>query len=163
MEITIDLDEVGGEGTVAEQVVARAATLLVARVQSESELKAPEIADDEVRQLARQAAEPIITEAVSGPFQPTDHYGMQRGFGEPVTLRELIVAEAKKMLGEKSGNYGRDEGSVLTAEIRKEIQSAFSKELAEAVSEAKKEVLDALRDETSKALLRGIERTQARF
>lgn len=99
-----------------------------------------EIRDEEIR----KAVEPIVAEAIAGPVQQTNLYGEPTG--KTTSIRELIVAEASKLLTKSADNYNRGQGeTVLQKFVREQIAVAFTKELAAVVAKEKEKVVAAVR------------------
>jgi hypothetical protein len=92
------------------------------------------IRDEEIRKLL----EPTLTEAFTGPIHATNSYGEKTGAA--TTLRELIMAEAKKITTLPSDSYSRDKGTRLQQIIRAEVDAAFKAEIAQAVKDAREAV-----------------------
>ena len=94
-------------------------------------------------QIIREKVDPIIEEALISQIQLTNSYGEPKG--KPVTLRELIVAEAAKELSRPTrGSHGSSE-TLLTKTIREQTGIALTRELGEATKEAKEHVVAAIR------------------
>jgi hypothetical protein len=98
-----------------------------------------DIRDEEIR----KAVEPIVTEAISGPIQKTNTYGEPTG--GTTSIRELIMAEASKLLTKSADSYNRSSETMLAKFVREQIAAAFTKELAAVVAEEKAKVVAAVR------------------
>lgn len=96
------------------------------------ERRVHELRDEEIRsQIA-----PLIADALSVPIERTNTFG--EPIGKSTTLREVIVAEAKKYWSEPFDSYNsRDKGPKLAVHIRKEVEAAFQAEIADAVKVAR--------------------------
>lgn len=95
------------------------------------------IRDEEIREAVR----PIVAAAITETLTKTNQYGQPTG--ETTTLTELIVADANKLLTERS-DYGR--GTTLAQRIVAEsIGQAFKNELAKALAAEKEKVIAAVR------------------
>lgn len=95
------------------------------------------IRDEEIR----KAVEPVVAEAITGAIALTNGYGERSG--QTTTMRELVMAEAKKLFTERS-DYGR--GSTLAQRIlAEEIGRAFQAELATVIKAEKEKVVAAVR------------------
>jgi hypothetical protein len=96
-----------------------------------------EVREDEIRtQLA-----PVITEALTTPIQSTNAYGERTG--SETTLRELIAAEARRYLTERSEGYNA-KGTRLQVAVREAVDAAFRAEIADEVKKAKDAVATQL-------------------
>lgn len=98
------------------------------------------IRDEEIRaQLA-----PAIAEALANPIRRTNSWGETTG--EETTLREVIVAEARKWLNSKKDDgYGRATNATnIQVMIRKAVEDAFQAEIADAVKQAREAVVTQL-------------------
>lgn len=95
------------------------------------------IRNDEIRaQLA-----PVIAEALAKPIQTTNGYGERTG-GE-TTLRELIAAEARRYLTERSEGYNAKRTRLQVA-VREAVDAGFRAEIAAEVKQAKEAVVTQL-------------------
>src|SRR5690606_37843353 len=118
---------------------------------------APELRE-EMRQVVREVAtevalEKVVTvidEVMEAGFRKTNHYGEPTG--EPITLREMVVAEVKGQLerpvdrsGHKADRYSRESLTYVQFVASKAAQDALKGELGEAVTEAVGEVKGRVR------------------
>lgn len=90
----------------------------------------------------REQLKPIVTEAIQGEIRRTNQYGEQ--YGEPVTLRSLIIDEVQKVLTKKDG-YDRNAATFIEKIVRDEVERALKKEIADALAEEKAKVVAAVR------------------
>lgn len=139
------------EPTTIEDVVLHMATRefvqsLDRDVKSEVGRRVREIRDEEIR---RQVA-PLIEEAIAKSVQETDSYGNPKG--EPRTMAEIIVAEAKTALSKPKDPYARNKGTLVEEFVRAEVAAAFTKELKQAADAAKAEVLAAVKERGAEVL-----------
>ncbi len=91
--------------------------------------------------VIRELVTPVITEAIEKSVQKTNTYG--EPIGPAVSLREVIVDEAKKMLSTR-GDYGRGD-SLVQKVIKDAVGSALRNELATVLKEEKDKVVAAVR------------------
>jgi hypothetical protein len=88
------------------------------------------------REVIREAVLPMVEQAITEPIQKTSAYGDP--IGDPVTLREVIVDEARKVINSKDPNdYRGDKGTFLVRVVREEVSNALRAEIADAVKQAK--------------------------
>lgn len=95
--------------------------------------------DDITKEQIAEAIQPLIREAIENPFRKTNTFG--EPVGEPVTLREVIVEQARKTMSEPVDRNRREKGSWLDDHIRTTVQAVVKDELAPVIAEAKAEVL----------------------
>ena len=94
-------------------------------------------------EVIREALAPIIAEAIDQGIQKTNTFGEPTG--PVVTLRELIIAEVKKVMTEPIDRYSRDKGSYVQSLVRAEVQGAIAKEMAAAMAAEKERAVAAVR------------------
>jgi hypothetical protein len=111
-----------------------------------------EVRDDEIRAQVR----PIIAEALVKGVRKTNTFGDP--IGEPVMLRDLIIAEAQTLWSKTADAHSRSRETVLQKAIREEVESVFTKELKAVIAEAKSDVLEAVKGQASQVLTETIER-----
>jgi hypothetical protein len=116
---------------VAEQITAR---LVQDKRWPKFEERVTEIRKDVIRELVR----PQIEAAIAAPIQKTNTYG--EAVGEPTTLREVIVEEARKALNQRPDRYSSQDGTFLEQAVAKEVKAALSAEIKSAVEQARKSV-----------------------
>lgn len=120
------------------------------------------VADDEYKTLRRQVLElrteevrrqlePIVTAAIEKPVQRTNSFGDP--VGEPTTLTDLIVKEAREYLAKGDG-YGRE--TVLQKTVREAVGGALKKELAAVVAEEKEKVVAAVRAKAAELIAEAV-------
>jgi len=140
MNITVQVDEVSlgtvvaevvafdeegdpytqGERTVADLVVTQIMAHLLKDDRYRSlAVKVAEIRTEEIRAAVR----PQIEEAIAAPVQKTNTWGEPLA-GPAITLRELIVGEARKLLSEPVDSYGS-----RTTVVQKMVADAAKKSL----------------------------------
>jgi hypothetical protein len=147
MRITIDLSEVyADEQSVESAIVAAAGSQLRGELDRKEGLERE--LRNELRSAYREAIDAqlpgLIAEALSEPLQLTDEFGGPKG--QPTSLRELIHAIAKAELSNPADRYNHGRGTVLQEFLKTEVERQLRADLAAAVSEAKAEVLAAVRD-----------------
>jgi hypothetical protein len=107
-----------------------------------------EIRDNEVREQVK----PVVARAIEASVQPTNSYGQPTG--EPVTLTDVIVREAKELLNKRS-DYGRGP-TFLEGVIRDAVGVALQKELAAAIAEEKAKVVAVIRAKAAELIAEAI-------
>ena len=95
------------------------------------------------REVIREAVRPMVEQAIAEPIQKTTIYGDP--ISGPSTLREVIVDEARKVIGSKDPNdYRGDKGTFLVRVVREEVSNALRAEIAAEVATAKASVADEI-------------------
>lgn len=124
-----------GDQTLAGAVIEKL-VLQAAREPYHRELakRVEAIRDEEIRKVVA----PAIQEALTTPFRLTNTYGETKG--EPVTMREYIVAVAQKWMNERADSYRSEKGTNIQALVRAQVEAAFKAEIAEAVKSAREAV-----------------------
>jgi len=153
MNITVNVDEVtldtivrqGYDGesatTIADLVAAEIVQRLAAKREEWYELS--RTVTEIRREVIREAVLPAIEQAIAAPIQKTSLYGDP--VGDPVTLREVIVDEARKVISAKDPNdYRGDKGTFLVRVVREEVSNALRAEIAAEVAKAKAAVADEI-------------------
>jgi hypothetical protein len=106
------------------------------------------IRDEEIR----EAVKPLVAEAITAAIEQTNGYGERTG--QSTTMRELVMAEAKKLFTDRA-DYGR--GSTLAQRIVAEaVGSAFTRELAAAIADEKAKVIAAVRGKAAELLAEAV-------
>lgn len=168
MDITVNVENVkvtdvirrdrDGDGdTVGEMVV----TELVARFARSDEYgvlkqRVTVIRDEEIRKLLI----PSITEAIEGGVQRTNTWGEK--YGAPVSLRELVMDEAKKILNQPSDSYSRNKGTVLEQTVRAQVKAAFEAEVAQAVKDVREAVAAEFGSTVAEAVTAAVRQAMAK-
>lgn len=126
-----------GERTIADMVTEKIVAVLVKDDRWKS-LK------DEVQkiraEMVREALRPLVAEAIAAPVQKTNTWGEPSG--EPVTMRELILEETRKLVREPADSYHRDQGTVIQKMVRDEVRAALLKDIKDTVLRARSQVAD---------------------
>jgi predicted nucleic-acid-binding protein len=94
-------------------------------------------------EVIRDALKPIVAEAIEQGIQRTNTFGEPTG--KAITLRELIIAEVKKVMTEPTDRYNRDKGGFVAQLVRAEVQGAIAKEMAAAMANEKAKAVAAVR------------------
>jgi hypothetical protein len=105
-----------------------------------------QIRDEEIRSLVV----PAIREAFEQPISLTNTYG--EATGKVATLREVIVAEARKVFTgrDRSSSYGDE--SIARKIIREEVGAAFKNELSAVIKEEREKVVAAVRAQAAELI-----------
>ena len=90
------------------------------------------------REVIREAVRPMVEQAISEPIQKTNGYGDP--VGQPTTLREVIVAEARAAVNTRD-RYDGDR-TFLQKTVADEVRAAFAAEIKDAVKQARAAVAD---------------------
>jgi hypothetical protein len=151
MNITVNVDEISldtaiaavfeydsdgspyqkGERTVADLVAEQ----ITARLAKDA--RYPALLDQlrDIRaEVIREAVRPQIEQALAAPVQKMNT------FGEPMSLRDLIVAEARKAVNEPADRYSSRGGSFLEQAVEKAVKDALGAEIKDALEKARKSV-----------------------
>lgn len=91
------------------------------------------IRDEEIRVACRDE----IQAALTTPIKQTNSFG--ESTGAPTTLREMILAEAKKALGRSGSRYDSDK-TLIEKVISVEVQKALTAEVKPILDQAKADV-----------------------
>ncbi|MGH3381876.1 MAG: hypothetical protein ACRDP6_44825 [Actinoallomurus sp.] len=106
-------------------------------------------------EVIRERVTPMIEEAVSRPIQRTGSYGDP--IGEPVSMREVVVDEARKVLqGTPNGSYGRDREPIGRKLIREMVEKELRDELADAIKDERQKVVDAVRGQAAELITEAV-------
>lgn len=137
---------VAGERTVAHLV----AEMIVDRLAQDHDrwYELRKTVTDVKREVIREAVLPMVEQAISEPIQKTSAYGDP--LGAPVTLREVIVDEARKLLDKRADTYGSQ--TVLQKIVAEEVQKAFAAEIKDAVAKARASVADDIGKQVAAAV-----------
>lgn len=109
------------------------------------------IRDEEIRAQIT----PMIAEAVAKPIQRTGAYGDP--IGEPVSMREVVVDEARKILqGTPKGSYDRDAQPLGRKLIREMVEKEMRAELADAIKAERQKVVDAVRAQAAELITEAV-------
>lgn len=120
---------------------------------------------DDVRRRMKQvtgeeikaAVQPLIKAALDEGFQPTDSFGSPKG--DPTTLRDMIVQEAKRDLGaSKQPGYHGSKQTLLEEIVGREVERAVREDLKQAMDDARKQVRAAVEKNGAEILAQTIER-----
>jgi len=108
-----------------------------------------ELRDEEIREQVK----PLVTEALTGPIQKTNTYGEPTG--QTTSMRELVMAEAKKIVSKPTDSYGRGE-TFLQKLVREEISRAFIGELNKVMAAEKEKVVVAVRAKAAELIAEAV-------
>lgn len=133
-------------------IVTAAADRLVALCEKDMRKDIVERVGAAAEALISERLPGIIDEALTGTITVTDDWGAERSSG---TLREQIVKYARGQLTVSGrGSYNRE--TELDKAIKDHVGYSLSRELGEAVTEAKKKLLGELTRQTSETLTKAI-------
>lgn len=110
---------------------------------------------DEGVETVRREMEPIVRAALDEPFPVSNVYGEPTG--RVVSLRELIMAEAKGWLEKKEGPFDRQQ-TRLQKFISESVNQVIKRELTEALTAARAEVTAAVKNKGAELLAETIRR-----
>jgi len=141
--------------TVGDLVVEKLVTQLTRSDQYPSlTQRIREVREEEIRDQIRPTVERVIAE----PVQRTNGYGQPTG--NPVTLTELILAEAKAMLTAVDTSYGSRSGdkreTVIQRLVRETVDKAIRAELAEVIAAEKAKVVTVVRARAAELIAESI-------
>lgn len=109
------------------------------------------IRDEEIRKLVL----PAITEAFEKPIQKTNTYG--EPYGEPVTLREVVVEEARRILKGAGSNSLSDRDKPLARQlINQMVVKELRAELADAIKAEREKVVAAVREQAAQLITEAV-------
>ena len=173
IELTLDLDSylathsgydrdgepMSAPTTIEELVFDQAARLIAFSPDRDNKAMVRERLDAISAEEIRARVVPHIEVAIAESVQPTDTWGKPKG--DPVTLREVIVTEARKLLTAKTrdrDDYRGPERTLVDRLIATEVAKAVHKELTGAIAEAKEQVTAAVKAEGAKVIAETIVR-----
>ena len=106
------------------------------------------------REVIREAVLPQVEQAISAPIQKTSAYGDP--IGEPVTLREVIVDEARKLVNTPTDRYDSHSGTLLSKIVAEQVREAFANEVRDQVKQARDSVADEIGKQVASAVAAGM-------
>lgn len=146
MQVTVNVEDINladvinqyTDQTLAEALVEKL-TLRIVQDDSYKGIaeRVRQIRDEEIR----AALTPVIAAALAEPIHPTNAWGEKTG--TLTTLREVIIAEARKWMDVKGerGYGSREDGLTnLQRMIRDEVRAGFENEIKAMVTEARNAV-----------------------
>lgn len=135
------------------RIVQEAAEQLLTGMRAEVLAQARAHVSSVLQERLNDIIEAMLAEAIEKAIQGTDSYGNPKG--EPTTLHEFIVARSEKVLRTRRDpqrpGYGQDK-PLIEQIIDTEIGTAFKRELADVVAQARVEVLAAVKDQAAKII-----------
>lgn len=102
------------------------------------------------RDVIREAVLPMVEKAIAEPIQKTSVYGDP--IGDPVTLREVIVDEARKLVNKPAEQYSRSGQTILQKVVAEEVRAAFGEEIKDAVKQAREQVAGEIGQQVAAAV-----------
>ncbi len=110
---------------------------------------------DQREEIIREEVTPVILETIRGPIPRTNSYGEITG--QTTTLRELIIAEVKRMLTVRASEFGGDaQLTLLQKTVRDAVAHQFGKEVTAAVLEARETMADGIAATVAAAVKAGM-------
>lgn len=155
--------EVGGKYDLRSNLAGLVADRLADRLRDQM----VDVVREILREKVTEHVGAIVEETIAAPIRKTNRYGEQSG--ESVTLREMVVDEAKAAMtrtydrhGKPTGPYNRDGLTLVEQVANKAATEALRGELAEATTEAvaevKAKVTGLVADELSARIARAVTR-----
>lgn len=140
LNIEVDLATIGfeqdpetGDMYPTADLIARVAEIIASRV---SHYDIRSTVESEVRNVAREGAEAVVAEVLSGPIQRTDSYGNPKG--PTTTVREMVMAAADEWMRlPKSDSY---RNPTMGDTLKKVVDDIIRKECQPTIDAAKKKV-----------------------
>ncbi len=140
LNIEIDLATLGfeqdpetGDMYPTDDLIGRVAEIIANRVVATGNIRS--VAESEIRNLAREKAEGVITEVLSGPIQKTDGYGHVK---ETTTVPAMVMASLDDWMRlPKSDSY---RSPSMGEALKKMVDDIVRTELKGTVDAAKKKV-----------------------
>ena len=141
---TIIGDAYNGEPlTLLDCVVKETARILLGdtdhTTRSEIVKRVRDIRVEEIREQVR----PLIAEALAGELQRTNSFGEPTG--QATTLREMVVAEAKRVLGSPTDRYSSNGQTFVQKLVAEEVGRVFEADLRDAMAAEKAKAVAAVR------------------
>jgi uncharacterized membrane-anchored protein YjiN (DUF445 family) len=136
-----------------DQIVAAAAQLIVTDISKDVRKQVSATIETQVGQ--------IVTEALTTGFRKVNTWGEPTG--EPTTLRESIAAEAQAWFSKPIGDsYSRGPAKTAVQKfIETEVDKQIKSELNAALTAAKAQVLERVKDQAAAVIADTITRTAA--
>ena len=160
MEITLDFETMftGEDQSIAEAVLERCAGQVLREVGREAIYRTHLERVEEIRDdLIVERLTPLIDEALTKSVQKTDAFGEPKG--DPTTLREVILKRATDFLKQpRNSRIGQDRQTDVQAFIDEAVSRTVTKELRQALEDARKEVVNAVRAEGAEVIAETIRR-----
>lgn len=108
-------------------------------------------------EMIREKLEPVLAEVMEAPIRKTNGFGEQTG--EPVTMRELVMEEARDLLSQRD-RRGYNQAPWITTFVHEQVRELFEKELkaelAEAKAKLKKEILDRVSQDAAQTVAQAL-------
>lgn len=140
------------EVTLADVIADRAVRTLVYEDQRDLRRRITEIRDEEIR----EAVKPTVLGAIDVAIQETNRWGEPTG--EPTSLRELILKEAKELLNRPVDNYHREKGTVLQSVVRDAVSKTLRAELDAVLKAEKEKVVAAVRAQAAELIAEAVKK-----
>jgi hypothetical protein len=144
-QINIELPEYNEDGELVAAVDRHVAAQVVRELKDEAKAQVRKI----IVERATSDIEAIVMEAINGPTQLTSIYGEPKG--DPITLRERIMAIAAKHLDDKvdardgsSPGYNSTKCSRVEWMVKKAVNDAVAKQVAVVHDRIRKEASAAM-------------------
>jgi hypothetical protein len=103
------------------------------------------------REVMRDLITPSVERAIAEPVRKTSIYGDP--VGEPTTLREVIVHQAREVINAKDPNdYRGEKGTFLERTVRAEVAKAMHDEIIAEVAKARALVADEIGKQVAAAV-----------
>lgn len=143
-----DTDETHARDALRAEIVDRAATQLLTNLDPDERHDIIRAVQRERQQIVHDRLVAQVTEALAQPIRRTSPWGESQG--EPVTVLELIRQHLEKFLtGHGSPMHDRFGGDKVPQNLTELVQQAtrtvMTKELTQAVNEAKAKISDEVR------------------
>jgi hypothetical protein len=149
VEYDDDGSVIGRGRTIADAIIAQTTHKLAHKLRDEARKT---IKEEVTRQIALQVND-LVTEVITNPIQLTNRFGELTG--ETLSVREHIANEVKDQLTRRRDSYDRN-ASVLSSIIKTEVEQALTKELREAVVEARNTVVAAVKNQAATMLAKAL-------
>lgn len=138
--------------TLADVIADRAVRSLVYEDGRDLRRRITEIRDEEIR----AAALPMVTAAIEAGIQQTNRWGEPDG--QPTSLRELILKEAKDLISRPADNYDRKKGTVLEKVVREAVDRTIRAELGAVLAEEKAKVVAAVQAQAAELIAEAVKK-----
>lgn len=145
--VNVDTDE---PVTLADVIADRAVRTLAYEDGRDLRHRIGQIRDEQIR----AAVLPQVAAAIETGLQQTNSWG--EPVGEPTSLRDLILKEAKEAISRPADAYDRKKGTVLEKVVREAVDRTIRAELSAVLAEEKAKVVAAVQAQAAELIAEAV-------
>jgi hypothetical protein len=138
--------------TLADVIADRAVRTLAYEDIRDLRRRISDIRDEQIRAIVL----PTVTEAIEAGIQKTDQWGSP--VGQPTTLRDLVLKEAKELISRPADSYDRKKGTVLEKVVREAVDRTIRAELSAVLAEEKAKVVAAVQAQAAELIAEAVKK-----